>query len=596
MVTISGIGIDITNNDLRGLVNADVLVRNQFVDGGGAIVNNWEQLTSVPVANIMAAGATVTAVDPTTVMNGAAAQPVGIIRIDETIAGSFATSSAITLTAPSGVSFTGTPTLHLERMEGTGEVVAITPTTITVTTTNALSVNAARIEIRGIHVNVGMAVAHGPLNVTVRGTNVDSTVTVATIGAVGVVTPSSITAAADLATRNAGLLNQGISGIRLTENLPNAFAGNRALTLTLPVGFSWNTVPQPAWASVPTISDDDRTVTFWTITDPLPVDTNRFNLENLTINTHITAPAGDIVVTVGGNTGATGSVTVAKLRRPVTVTAVTAPNVRADSLGQALGNLVITEAHQGALRTGTLTVTLPAGTSLVGTPSVAVADVTGTEPTVTVTSATGNVITLQVTAASGPTNPTSVTVSGIRVNLDRIPAGTAITAAVGGTSLLEGAPAVPGLAGTDLDAARGTVAGEAAIGNVITRTARRTVFTVDATAFTVDGVIQPALEVAPVIQEGRTMMPIRAAANAAGVTNDNILFDAGVITIIRGDRIAQFTLGSRVMVVNGIAMNMDVAPALVSGRALIPVRWVGTALGVPVVWDGTARTVTVSVQ
>ena len=92
------------------------------------------------------------------------------------------------------------------------------------------------------------------------------------------------------------------------------------------------------------------------------------------------------------------------------------------------------------------------------------------------------------------------------------------------------------------------------------------------------------------------MMPIRAAANAAGVTNDNIMFDAGVITIMRGDRIAQFTLGSKVMVVNGVAMTMDVAPALINGRALIPVRWVGTALGVPVVWDGAAQTVTVTVQ
>ena len=50
------------------------------------------------------------------------------------------------------------------------------------------------------------------------------------------------------------------------------------------------------------------------------------------------------------------------------------------------------------------------------------------------------------------------------------------------------------------------------------------------------------------------------------------------------------------MVVNGVAMNMDVVPALISNRALIPVRWVATALGVPVDWDGVAQTITVTLN
>ena len=596
MISFSGISVDITNNDLRGAINAEVVVRNEFVDSVGAIITAWEQTTSVPIANVVAAGTLVTPREATNVIRGAADQAAGSIRIEESIARSFATSSVITLTPPAGVTFTGTAAVATT-LPGTGIAIATAPGSITVTTTNALSVNPGRIDITGIRLNIGPTVADGPINITVRGTNVDGTAAVATVGVVGLVTPSSITAAADLATINAGRLDERVSGIRFTENMADAFLGNRVLTLTLPAGFTWNGVATPAWAvAAPAISDDDRTLTFWTRGTTTPEDVNRFNLIDIDINTHITAPAGDIVVTVGGNTGATGTVTVARLRRPVTVTAVTAPNVRADSLGQSLGSLIITEAHQGALLAGKLTIALPAGTSLVGA-SVAVADVAGTEPTVTgVSTVTGNTISLSVAApATAATNPTTVTVSGISINLDRVPVGTPITATVAGTAILE-AGADAGLSGTDVAAARGTVVAEAVLGNVISRTARRTVFTIDATNFTVDGVTQPALDVAPVIQAGRTMMPIRAAANAAGVTNDNILFEAGVITIIRGDRIAQFTLGSRVMVVNGVAMNMDVAPALVAGRALIPVRWVGTALGVPVVWDATARTVTVSVQ
>jgi len=583
LIRFSGLNVNVPAA-FRGDLNADVVVTGQTAVGDFV----WEQRATVRIANVVAGGTTATSLATLPVIKGVANQPVGDIRIVEAIAGSLTEGGNITLTAPAGVTFAAP-------FVGSSFTVPV-PVLAGITTIN----------ITGIRINVDLAVADGPVNIAISGAGATAaSVTVATVGVAGVVTPSSITPAANLPTLNAGRLAETVSGIRLTENMVNAFGGNRVLTLALPAGFTWNTVPHPAWAvAAPAVSTDGRTLTFWTIVDPIGTGTgtNQFDLTGITVNTHITAPAGPIVVSVGGNTGATGTVTVANLRRPVTVTAVTAPNVRADSLGQALGNLVITEAAAGALGVGvaapattTLTITLPAGTTIVGIPTVAEADVAGTEPDVVLASAVGNLITLTVTAAVGPTNPTTVTVSGIRINLDRVPVGSPITATVAGDAILE-AGATAGLAGTDVAAARGATVAEVSLGNVISRTARRTVFTIDLTAFTVDGVSQPALDVAPVIVAGRTMMPIRAAANAAGVTNDNILFDAGVITIIRGDRIAQFTLGSRVMVVNGVAMTMDVAPSLIAGRALISVRWVGTALGVPVVWDATARTVTVTVQ
>nr|MBO2469866.1 copper amine oxidase [Bacillota bacterium] len=52
-------------------------------------------------------------------------------------------------------------------------------------------------------------------------------------------------------------------------------------------------------------------------------------------------------------------------------------------------------------------------------------------------------------------------------------------------------------------------------------------------------------------------------------------------------------IGSKVLYVNGTAINMDVAPEIKDGRTMLPLRWVGTALGVTVEWDEEARTVTV---
>ena len=320
-IRIADIQVDVAAT-FRGDVNATITVRSETVPAGNFI---WEQMATVRIANVVAGGTTATALATLPVIKGVADQPVGGIRIVEAIAGSLTDGGTITLTAPAGVTFAAP--------------VAGSSFTVPVPAEAVIS----RIEITGIRINVALTVADGPVNIAISGAGATAaSVTVATVGVAGVVVPSSITAAADLPTLNAGRLAETVSGIRLTENMLNAFGGNRVLTLALPAGFTWNTVPTPAWAvAAPAPSADGRTLTFWTIAGPDGTGTglNQFDLTGITVNTHITAPAGPIVVTVGGNTGATGTVTVANLRRPVTVVAATAPNVRADSLNQALVTL-----------------------------------------------------------------------------------------------------------------------------------------------------------------------------------------------------------------------------------------------------------------
>jgi Copper amine oxidase N-terminal domain. len=120
------------------------------------------------------------------------------------------------------------------------------------------------------------------------------------------------------------------------------------------------------------------------------------------------------------------------------------------------------------------------------------------------------------------------------------------------------------------------------------------VFTVDNTKYTVNGVEKTA-DVAPYIKDGRTFLPVRYVAEALGVSSDNILWDAATktVTLFKGDRVVKLKIGSKVLYVNGTAINMDVAPEIKNGRTMLPLRWVGTALGVTVEWDEEARTVTV---
>lgn len=274
MISFSGIEIDFTNDNLRGLISAEVFVQSQFVDAQGAIHPNWEQRTSVPIAEVLAVGTTVlVGTDaPRNVLRGAADQLAGGIRIDENIARSFATSSAITFTTPPGVTFARVPTLESVHVPpitgsppGSGHGIVLTsPNTVTVTTRNALSINPSRIEIRNVRLNVEPTVPDGQIIIDVRGTNINASIAVATVGVFGVVTVSPATDVTVQATLNAGRLNQRVSDIRFVESLVDVFPGNRKITLTLAEGFTWHSAANPAWtvAAARTISDDRRTLTY----------------------------------------------------------------------------------------------------------------------------------------------------------------------------------------------------------------------------------------------------------------------------------------------------------------------------------------------
>ncbi|MEW6276770.1 MAG: copper amine oxidase N-terminal domain-containing protein [Bacillota bacterium] len=61
---------------------------------------------------------------------------------------------------------------------------------------------------------------------------------------------------------------------------------------------------------------------------------------------------------------------------------------------------------------------------------------------------------------------------------------------------------------------------------------------------------------------------------------------------MKGDKVVQLTIGSNVMVINGISIAMDVAAEISNGCTMLPFRWVAQALGSRVTWDEATQTVT----
>lgn len=325
--------------------------------------------------------------------------------------------------------------------------------------------------------------------------------------------------------------------------------------------------------------------------------------------------SGDIVAEFSGAGMETQEVVIAEAVAPITAE-VAATDLKIGVQNQSAPDIIITETakariddqyeHYDGSLNKVLTVVLPKGIEFASTPDVEVIEGnleigkariadnwwgwgSGSE---------NNVLVIPIDSSS--TKPSTIKISDVKLTLDRtVPEGE-FKANIGGDALVKN---------DDPDATIKTVAlftkdnvVEFVFANVITpapgETRATSIFTIDSTTYTVveqNKSVEKTMDVAPYIKDGRTFLPLRYVANALGVDDDNIIWDpvTKAVTIFKGDRIAQVTIGSKTMLVNGVTVNMDVAPEITDGRTMLPIRWMGQALGATIDWDAEARSVTV---
>lgn len=111
------------------------------------------------------------------------------------------------------------------------------------------------------------------------------------------------------------------------------------------------------------------------------------------------------------------------------------------------------------------------------------------------------------------------------------------------------------------------------------------------------GVVNANLDAPPVIVESRTVVPIRAVAEALG---GKVSWDASTrtVTVVLGNVSLRLTIGRSTALVNGNSVPIDdanpkVVPLIMAGRTMLPLRFVAENLGADVQWDGTTQTITV---
>jgi hypothetical protein len=104
---------------------------------------------------------------------------------------------------------------------------------------------------------------------------------------------------------------------------------------------------------------------------------------------------------------------------------------------------------------------------------------------------------------------------------------------------------------------------------------------------------QLKLDVAPTFIGGRLLVPLRAIFTALGAEiewNDA----TQTVTAVKGGITIRLTIGQKIAYKNGAAVTLDVPGRIISGRTLVPLRFVGEALGCQVGWEDASQTATVT--
>lgn len=102
-----------------------------------------------------------------------------------------------------------------------------------------------------------------------------------------------------------------------------------------------------------------------------------------------------------------------------------------------------------------------------------------------------------------------------------------------------------------------------------------------------------AREVMPVVDGGRTLVPIRRVMEAFGGQVEWVAADSRAVCSLDGNRV-EVTLGAAAAQVNGSAVTLEVPARLVGGRTFVPLRFVSENLGLKVGYEKGSGVVIIS--
>lgn len=105
--------------------------------------------------------------------------------------------------------------------------------------------------------------------------------------------------------------------------------------------------------------------------------------------------------------------------------------------------------------------------------------------------------------------------------------------------------------------------------------------------------IDPGRATTPLVVQGRTLIPVRGLVEALG---GHTYWDAkeNKVTIIITGKRMDFWIGKKQAMVDGQSYNLDVAPQVINGRTMMPIRFIAENLGLEVEWNSQWQQITIS--
>jgi len=616
---IGGIRLDIPSG-VTGEVTATMSAPSSQIFSGGSVVlckvgTGTVTLAAENVPNISSSGGS-----------------IGIIDVKEGVAGALASgNNSVKLTLPNGFTWSSYDigTLYWGSEDGLDFDLDDSDRTLKITVDSSRNVPGTFFTIAA-SVEVDESVAKtGDVKVTISGDSSisPSEIIVARYGEFGV-TASVVTKENILA----GKSDVKIGKFSIKESIAGSLSENRTITLTLPEGAKWTNFPTidadlsknqdaitlSTWSGVGT---DFRMIKV-TVEDNAGINNSSNDPAELVFKDAkvVTEPgfSGDLKVTLGGSQGLTGDLVLAAVQPAVSANVDQVFDVKIGLPDQNIGTLTIAEAAAGAIDSekhwtyqangsdkylssdsdntrARIVIETPTGVRFSSLPKVEVAngdvvlDTSGIELDADDTQ-------LIIPVKSASTTASAIKISGVSLTVDRtVPEGD-LKLKIKGSAVNESLNED----GDDEWFVGSEVAAKVVVAKCVTpapvTTKVTAVFKIGDPKFSLNGVEQ-TMDVAPYLKNDRTYLPLRFVAKAVGVPDSNIIWNGSEqsVVLIKEGSVVKLTIGSNIMTINGTPITMDVAPEIVDpGRTMLPIRWVGQALGCTINWDNATQTVTVN--
>jgi len=104
-----------------------------------------------------------------------------------------------------------------------------------------------------------------------------------------------------------------------------------------------------------------------------------------------------------------------------------------------------------------------------------------------------------------------------------------------------------------------------------------------------------AMDAAPYIKKGSTLVPLRFIGEAFGATIDwQPKIGKGTINITLGENSIMIEIGNTTALVNGRKVTLTVPPEITSGRTFVPLRFISEAFGAEVQWIAETQTIRIT--